>query len=126
MCGAIASQYPYERAEKFNKSMRKLGTGADGTTYLDQFRVLVTTIGTCLALVVRESDSAADPPSLPTRLCFVRCTGNAMAYIRMVRSGGLHYCSNAINFLPELSDVLNIEDLVKRENLSAETAQAAR
>ena len=49
-----------------------------------------------------------------------------MAYIRMVRSGGLHYCSNAINFLPELSDVLNIEDLVKRENLSAETAQAAR
>ena len=48
------------------------------------------------------------------------------AYIRMVRSGGLHYCSNAINFLPELSDVLNLEDLVKRENLSTETSQAAR
>ena len=40
------AQYPYDRAEKFNKSMRKLGTGQDGTTYLDQFRVLVTTIGT--------------------------------------------------------------------------------
>ena len=44
-CCMRALQYPYERAEKFNKSMRKLGTGADGTTYLDQFRVLVTTIG---------------------------------------------------------------------------------
>jgi WASH complex subunit 7 len=49
-----------------------------------------------------------------------------MAYIRMVRSGGLHYCANAINFLPELSDVLNLEDLTKRDNLSTETTQAAR
>ena len=49
-----------------------------------------------------------------------------MAYIRMVRSGGLHYCSNAINFLPEISDVVNIEELVKLENLSNESAQAAR
>jgi len=49
-----------------------------------------------------------------------------MAYIRMVRSGGLHYVSNAINFLPEISDVLNLEDMVRKDRLSAETAQAAR
>jgi hypothetical protein len=45
MGGNARAQYPYERAEKFNKSMRKLGTSQDGSTYLDQFRVLITTIG---------------------------------------------------------------------------------
>jgi len=76
--------------------MRKLGESQDGTTYLDEFRNLITTIG------------------------------NALAYIRMVRSGGLHYCSNAINFVPELNDILRMEDLVVQEGLSAETALAAK
>ena len=30
------SQYPYERAEKFNKDIRKLGISEDGHSYLDQ------------------------------------------------------------------------------------------
>ena len=69
---------------------------ADGLTYLDQFRILVTTIG------------------------------NAMGYIRMVRSGGLHYCSNAVNFVPDLENILPFEELVKEENLAAETIVAAK
>jgi len=40
-------QYPFERAEKFNKSMRKLGTVGENSTYLDEFRNLITTIGPC-------------------------------------------------------------------------------
>jgi len=39
-------QYPYERAEKFNKNIRKLGLTPDGESYLDQFRTLITQIGT--------------------------------------------------------------------------------
>lgn len=40
-------QYPYERADKFNKGIRKLGLTADSESYLDQFRTLITQIGTC-------------------------------------------------------------------------------
>lgn len=38
-------KYPFERAEKFNKGIRKLGLTPDGQTYLDQFRVLISQIG---------------------------------------------------------------------------------
>lgn len=37
--------YPYDRAEKFNKGIRKLGLTKDGLSYLDQFRMLITQIG---------------------------------------------------------------------------------
>ena len=42
----------------------------DGSSYLDKFREVVTEIG------------------------------NAMGYIRMIRSGGLHCVANAIQFVP--------------------------
>lgn len=41
-------KYPYERADKFNKGIRKLGVSADGLSYLDRFRLLITQIGTVL------------------------------------------------------------------------------
>jgi WASH complex subunit 7 len=52
--------------------------------------------------------------------------GNAMGYIRMVRSGGLHCCSNAIRFIPDLEDIVNFEELCKEEGLSQECQQAAK
>ena len=39
------SQYPFERAEKFNRGIRKLGLTPDGLSYLDQFRQLISQIG---------------------------------------------------------------------------------
>lgn len=39
------SKYPFERAEKFNRSIRRLGVTPEGLTYLDQFRILITQIG---------------------------------------------------------------------------------
>ncbi|XP_020600408.1 WASH complex subunit 4-like, partial [Orbicella faveolata] len=89
-------KYPFERAEKFNKGIRKLGLTPDGHTYLDQFRVLISQIG------------------------------NAMGYIRMIRSGGLHCCSNAIRFVPDLEDIVSFEELVTEENLSEESKQASK
>lgn len=87
-------KYPFERAEKFNRGIRKLGLTPDGQSYLDQFRQLISQIG------------------------------NAMGYVRMIRSGGLHCCSSAIRFVPDLEDIVNFEELVKEEGLSEETQKA--
>ena len=38
-------KYPFERALKFNKGIRKLGVMDGNTTYLDQFRMLISQIG---------------------------------------------------------------------------------
>ncbi|XP_035765797.1 WASH complex subunit 4, partial [Neolamprologus brichardi] len=38
-------KYPFERAEKFNRGIRKLGITPDGQSYLDQFRQLISQIG---------------------------------------------------------------------------------
>uniref|UniRef100_A0A8C5MSK7 WASH complex subunit 4 n=1 Tax=Leptobrachium leishanense TaxID=445787 RepID=A0A8C5MSK7_9ANUR len=89
-------KYPFERAEKFNRGIRKLGLTPDAQSYLDQFRQLISQIG------------------------------NAMGYVRMIRSGGLHCCSNAIRFVPDLEDIVNFEELVKEEGLSDDTQKAAR
>jgi len=43
-----------------------------------------------------------------------------MGYIRMVRSGGLHCCSNAIRFVPDVEDVVSFEELARAENISEE------
>ncbi|CAG5126289.1 unnamed protein product, partial [Candidula unifasciata] len=59
----------------------------------------------------------------------VRAVGyisNAMGYVRMIRSGGLHCCSNAIRFIPDLEDIINFEEACKEENLSSETQTAAK
>ncbi len=42
----VHTQYPFSRAERFNKVIRKLGSSPDGLSYLDQFRVIITQIGT--------------------------------------------------------------------------------
>lgn len=41
----LNQMYPYERAEKFNVGIRKLGLNENGFSYLDLFRKLITYIG---------------------------------------------------------------------------------
>ena len=76
--------YPYERAAKFVKDVRRLGVN-DGMSYLDQFRILVTRMG------------------------------NALGYVRMVRSAAMHYCSQAVKYLPELEDTISFEHYSKSD-----------
>lgn len=52
--------------------------------------------------------------------------GNAMGYIRMIRSGGLRCCSNAIRFVPDIDDIVNLEELVTDGQLSEEVVSSAR
>ena len=92
----LNNRFPYETAEKFVKDIRKLGVAEDGTTFLDQFRRQITEIG------------------------------NALGYVRMVRSGGLHHCSESIKFVPDLEDIPGFADSVSKENLGADTVEAAK
>jgi len=91
----LTNQYPMDRAETFNKEIKKLGPVDQKVSFLDQFRTLITEIG------------------------------NAIGYIRMVRSGGFQYVSNAIKFVPDLQEIEKISEMIKNENLSPETNQAA-
>ncbi|XP_034939109.1 WASH complex subunit 4 isoform X2 [Chelonus insularis] len=87
--------YTYERAEKFQKGIRKLGMSAD-MSYLDHFRQLITQIG------------------------------NALGYVRLIRSGGLHACANAVSFLPDINTPVAFENTCKLLNYSESTQAAAK
>lgn len=91
-----ATPYTYERAEKFQKGIRKLGMTPDGLSYLDQFRQLITQIG------------------------------NALGYVRLIRSGGLHASSNAISFLPNINSSVSFETMCTNLNYGVTTQAAAR
>eukprot|EP01006_Ploeotia_vitrea_P049070 TRINITY_DN67306_c3_g4_i3.p1 TRINITY_DN67306_c3_g4~~TRINITY_DN67306_c3_g4_i3.p1 ORF type:complete len:1284 (+),score=789.38 TRINITY_DN67306_c3_g4_i3:263-4114(+) len=78
----LDNKFPYVRAEKFNRAIRKLGVTDEGATFLDQFRQQITEIG------------------------------NALAYVRMVRSGGLQQCSDSIRFVPDLSENVSFKESV--------------
>lgn len=71
--------YPYDRALKFVRDIRKLGVNDAGKSFLDQFRILVTEIG------------------------------NALGYVRMVRSASMYYCSEAVKFIPDFEHVIPFE-----------------
>mgnify|MGYP001064344483 FL=1 len=89
------NHYPYAQAERFIRDMRKHGVTEAGVTYLDQFRQQITEIG------------------------------NAMGYVRMVRSGGLHYGSSALQFIPDLTQNTEVKPLAEASRLSADTVAAA-
>ena len=65
------------------------------STYLDQFRLLITHIG------------------------------NAMGFVRMVRSGGIQHTSLSIRFVPDIDDIQTFAQLVRQENLPAEMEKVA-
>jgi WASH complex subunit 7 len=64
--------YPYDHASKFVKDIRSLGLSQTGKSFLDEFRKLITEIG------------------------------NALGYVRMVRSAASVYSSEAVKFVPDL------------------------
>mmetsp|Transcript_16633 Transcript_16633/g.14509 ORF Transcript_16633/g.14509 Transcript_16633/m.14509 type:complete len:155 (+) Transcript_16633:151-615(+) len=56
-------RYPYKRADMLAKEIKGLGVFEDDKTFLDKFRILITTIG------------------------------NALGFVRLLRSASLSYCS---------------------------------
>ena len=49
-----------------------------------------------------------------------------MAYIRMVRTGGLHCTSDAIGYVPDLEEIVNFEELAKADGISEEVQYACK
>jgi WASH complex subunit 7 len=51
-----------------------------------------------------------------------------MGYVRMIRSGGLNFCSNAIRFVPDLDDIINFEQFTNelKVKLSKESENSAK
>jgi hypothetical protein len=42
--------------------------------------------------------------------CLPFLTGNALGYVRMVRSASMYYCSEAVKYLPDFDDLISFED----------------
>jgi len=92
----IEFPYPYPNAKKLQDYIRGLGSVKDKKiNYLDKFRVLITEIG------------------------------NAMGYVRLIRSGGLLYTANSIQFIPDLNSIVKFEEIAKTTNLTEPTIQAS-
>lgn len=87
--------YSFERASIFIKSIRHMGLSKNGRSSLDLFQELITHIG------------------------------NAMGYVRMMRSGGIHCCANASIFLPIDNEKPRFLQLCENR-LGAETNNAAK
>lgn len=49
-----------------------------------------------------------------------------MGYIRMIRSGGLHCCSSAIRFIPDLEDIVPFEDMCSQGQVSEDIKTSAK
>ncbi|CAG9854952.1 unnamed protein product [Phyllotreta striolata] len=90
----LGQMYPYERAEKFNAGIRKLGLNEQGESYLDLFRRAVTQIG------------------------------NAVGYVRLIRSGGRRCLADGTCFIPDLRNAA-LESVVGDEELPEFAKQAA-
>jgi len=57
----------------------------DKLTFVDKFRIVITEIG------------------------------NAIGYVRMIRSGGLLFTSNSIRFVPDLNNIRKVDELIQGE-----------
>ncbi|XP_062536621.1 WASH complex subunit 4 [Armigeres subalbatus] len=92
---ALNQTYDYNRAHAFNRKIKNLGLSEAGETYMDLFRKLICHIG------------------------------NAMGYVRMIRSGALHECTEATVYLPLIDGDLNFSSYCKDEFLHEMTISAA-
>lgn len=83
----LQNLYPVKRAEQFVKGMKRLGLDPHSQeSYLDQFRQLITLIG------------------------------NALGYVRMVRTGGMRAISRQISFVPALDEIPEFAMMLEESN----------
>jgi WASH complex subunit 7 len=88
--------YPYERAELVARGIKRLGTTKSGTTYLDKFRALITHIG------------------------------NALGYVRMIKSASLKDNSNLRKYVPDLVNNIVFEEVADELGIENEALEAIK
>ncbi|XP_053205801.1 WASH complex subunit 4-like [Panonychus citri] len=91
-------KFPYERADALVKGIRKLGLTPEGYTLLDRFRLLITEIG------------------------------NALGFVRMLRSGALHCSSASVSFVPDLEELnsISFKSMVLEDGFGNECLKSAQ
>eukprot|EP01156_Anaeramoeba_ignava_P010318 Anaeramoba_ignava/a479362_86.p1 GENE.a479362_86~~a479362_86.p1 ORF type:complete len:1184 (-),score=304.20 a479362_86:2743-5994(-) len=87
-------RYEFSWAENFIIDIKRLQVSNTRENYLDKFRVLLTEIG------------------------------NALGYVRMIRSGGLHFISNAAKFIPDITETVLFGQGADEDHLSPQTVDA--
>ncbi|CCD18076.1 hypothetical protein, conserved, partial [Trypanosoma vivax Y486] len=88
--GVVNNEYTLAQAEKFIREMRKLGVAHDGQTFIAKFCSLVSEIG------------------------------NALAYMRMMRSGGLRAVADSAVFVPFSGDFTRLERVLDSDASGSE------
>jgi len=92
----VVNLYPYERAENMSRNIKRLGTTKGGITYLDKFRQLITHIG------------------------------NALGYVRMIRSASLKDNSNLMKYLPQIVETIKFELVAAELGIQGECYEATK
>ena len=86
--------WPYDRAEKFVTDMKRIAATPNGLSALDHFRILITEIG------------------------------NALGFVRMVKSGGTRFLNNAIGFVYDEDSELSFKEFADEVQLPGPTVTA--
>ena len=79
-----------------NRAIKRLGTTGKGVTYLDRFRQLVTGVG------------------------------NALGYVRMIRSASLKDNANFMKYIPEIIKQIKIDDVSADLDFTGETTESIK
>mmetsp|Transcript_10644 Transcript_10644/g.20610 ORF Transcript_10644/g.20610 Transcript_10644/m.20610 type:complete len:1014 (+) Transcript_10644:358-3399(+) len=66
-CQSLGQMFPYERAELFNREIRRLGVFDANQTYMDKFRHLIVHIGNMLGLIRTIKTAALSVSSASTQ-----------------------------------------------------------
>lgn len=94
----LDNRYPYDHASALQVDIKKLGLApTDKQSFLDKFRGLVCEVG------------------------------NALGYVRMVRTAGMHATAEAIKFVPDVTAMPKFEEAARAvETEGVAAAEAAR
>lgn len=78
------------------KSIKKLGTTKSGVSYLDKFRMLVTQIG------------------------------NALGYVRLIRSASLKHNAHVFKYIPDILTNLKFEKIAQELGIRDDTYESMK
>lgn len=78
------------------KNIKRLGTSKNGTNYLDKFRQLITQIG------------------------------NALGYVRIIRTASLKDNANLVKYIPEFVEKIKFEQVAEELGIRGETMEAVK
>lgn len=93
---AVMNYYPYERAENMSRTIKRLGRTGGGTLYIDKFRQLITQIG------------------------------NALGYVRMIRSAALKDNANLVKYIPNFVENCQFEPIANELGIRGECYEAVK